>query len=280
MKVLNFEKYQIAEDLANFIANPIINESDSKDSQIDSVLKRLSQDLKFNYGLVFTFGVGVRVMYPVVEGLISNGSLNIEPTLENIVLVCIAALTITYLEESRNKAGDAQVPCNCKSKSKDCETCGGTGMIKSIVTKQDARTILEELKLRGIGNGIVKKMVECFKFLGSVCKMIFKNTPYIVNGLIDMLAYTSILIPAMNCISAIVGKYQLTIDTLIGNAAAISLGITTFLAKYGFDWLVKKFKNKFGFDTKNLDTPTAVKPFDIINTEEDNLGGNKLIKEQ
>ena len=100
MKVLNFEKYQIAEDLANFIANPIINESDSKDSQIDSVLKRLSQDLKFNYGLVFTFGVGVRVMYPVVEGLISNGSLNIEPTLENIVLVCIAALTITYLEES------------------------------------------------------------------------------------------------------------------------------------------------------------------------------------
>lgn len=280
MNVLNFEKYQIAEDLANFIANPIINESDSKDSQIDSVLKKLSKDLKFNYGLVFTFGVGVRVMYPVVEGLISNGSLSIEPTLENIVLICIAALTITYLEESKNNAGDSQVPCDCKPKSKDCEVCGGSGMIKSIVNKQDARTILEELKLRGIGNGIVKKMVECFKFLGSMFKSLFKNTPYIVNGLIDMLAYTSILIPAMNGISAIVGKYELTIDTLIGNAAAISLGITTFLTKYGFDWLVKKFKNKFGFDTKNLDKPTALKPFDIIDTEEDNLGGNKLIKEQ
>jgi hypothetical protein len=279
MKVLNFEKYQIAEDLSNFIANPIINESE-KDSQIDSILKRLSQDLKFNYGLVFTFGVGVRVMYPIVEGLISNGSLNVEPTMENIILVCIAALTITYLEESKNKAGDSEVACDCKSKLKDCEICNGTGMVKSLVNKQDARTILEELKLRGIGNGIIKKIVECFKFLGSMFKVLFKNTPYIVNGLIDMLAYTSVLIPAMNGISAIVGKYELTIDTLMSNAAAIALGITTFLTKYGFDWLVKKFKNKLGFDTKSLDIPTAVKPYGIVDTEEDNLGDNKLIKEQ
>lgn len=279
MKVLSYKQYQMAEDLADSIANPIINESDNKDQQINGILKKLSQDLKFNYGLVLTFGVGVRVMYPIVEGLISNGSLNIEPTLENIVLVSIAALTITYLEESKNKAGDAEVPCDCKSKSKDCEVCDGTGMVKSIVTKQDARTILEELKLRGIGNGIVKKMVECFKFLGSIFKSLFKNTPYIINGLIDMLAYTSILIPAMNGISAIVGKYDLTIDTLIGNASAISLGIATFLSKYGFDWLVKKFKNKFGFDTKNLDVPTVIKPYDIVDNDED-LGDNKLIKEQ
>jgi hypothetical protein len=280
MKVLTYNQYRIAEDLCEFIANPIINESDNKDSQINGVLKKLSQDLKFNYGLVFTFGVGVRVMYPIVEGLIKNGTLNVEPTMENIILVSIAALTITYLEESKNKAGDSEVPCDCKDKPKNCDICGGTGMVKSIVTKQDARTILEELKLRGIGNGIIKKMVECFKFLGSIFKSLFRNTPYVVNGLIDMLAYTSILIPAMNGISAIVGKYDLTIDTLIGNAAAISLGIMTFLTKYGFDWLVKKFKNKFGFDTKNLDVPTVVKPFDIIDTEDDNLGDNKLIKEQ
>jgi len=278
MKVLTYNQYRIAEDLCEFIANPIINESDNKDSQINGVLKKLSQDLKFNYGLVFTFGVGVRVMYPIVEGLIKNGTLNVEPTMENIILVSIAALTITYLEESKNKAGDSEVPCDCKDKPKNCDICGGTGMVKSIVTKQDARTILEELKLRGIGNGIIKKMVECFKFLGSIFKSLFRNTPYVVNGLIDMLAYTSILIPAMNGISAIVGKYDLTIDTLIGNAAAISLGIMTFLTKYGFDWLVKKFKNKFGFDTKNIDVPTVVKPFDIIDKEDDNLGDNKLIK--
>jgi hypothetical protein len=277
MRVLNFEKYQLAEDLSNFIANPTILESAEKNSQIDNILKKLSQDLKFNYGLVFTFGVGVRVMYPIVEELIKNGNLKVEATTENIVLVCIAALTITYLEESKNSAGDTEVPCDCEEKKSDCEICGGTGMIKSKVSKRDARTILEELKLRGIGNGIVKKMVECFKFLGSILKTLFRNTPYVINGLIDMLAYTAILVPAMNGISAIVGKYDLTIDSLMGNAAAISLGITTFLAKYGFDSLVKKFKDKFGFDTKSLDVPTIVKPYD---TENDELEGNKLIKEQ
>ena len=277
MRVLNFEKYQLAEDLSNFIANPTILESAEKNSQIDNILKKLSQDLKFNYGLVFTFGVGVRVMYPIVEELIKNGNLKVEATTENIVLVCIAALTITYLEESKNSAGDTEVPCDCEEKKSDCKICGGTGMIKSKVSKRDARTILEELKLRGIGNGIVKKMVECFKFLGSILKTLFRNTPYVINGLIDMLAYTAILVPAMNGISAIVGKYDLTIDSLMGNAAAISLGITTFLAKYGFDSLVKKFKDKFGFDTKSLDVPTIVKPYD---TENDELEGNKLIKEQ
>jgi len=277
MRVLNFEKYQLAEDLSNFIANPTILESAEKNSQIDNILKKHSQDLKFNYGLVFTFGVGVRVMYPIVEELIKNGNLKVEATTENIVLVCIAALTITYLEESKNSAGDTEVPCDCEEKKSDCEICGGTGMIKSKVSKRDARTILEELKLRGIGNGIVKKMVECFKFLGSILKTLFRNTPYVINGLIDMLAYTAILVPAMNGISAIVGKYDLTIDSLMGNAAAISLGITTFLAKYGFDSLVKKFKDKFGFDTKSLDVPTVVKPYD---TENDELEGNKLIKEQ
>ncbi len=282
MKVLSYRQYQMAEDLANFIANPIINESDNKNTEIDGILKKLSQDLRFNYGLVFTFGVGVKAMYPIVDGLITNGVLKVEPTMENIVLVSIAALTITYLEESRNKIGDSEVPCDCKSKSKDCKNCGGTGMITSVVSKQDARTILEELKLRGIGNGIIKKMVECFKFLGTILKDLFKNTPYIINGLIDMLDYTSILIPAMNGISAIIGKYDLTMDNLIGNSAAIALGISTFLAKYGFDWLIKKFKNKFGFNTKGLDIPTAVRSYDIVDsdTDEEILGNNKLIKEQ
>ena len=282
MKVLSYKQYQMAEDLANFIANPIINESDDKGTQIDSILKKLSNDLRFNYRLVFTFGVGVRAMYPIVEGLITNGVLKVEPTMENIVLVSIAALTITYLEESKNKVGDSEVPCDCKIKSKDCKNCGGTGMIKSVVTKQDARTILEELKLRGIGNGIIKKMAECFKFLGNILKDLFKNTPYIVNGLIDMLGYTSILIPAMNGISAIIGKYDITMDTLIGNTSAIVLGISIFLSKYGFDWLVNKFKNKFGFNTKGLDVPTAVRSYDIVDsdTDQETLGGNKLIKEQ
>jgi hypothetical protein len=154
--------------------------------------------------------------------------------------------------------------------------------IKSIVTKSDAQTILEELKLRGVGNGIIRKMVECFKSIGSISKTLFKNSPYVINGLMDMLGYTGLLIPTMNAISALIGKYDLNMDTLPGNFMALGLGVTTFLAKNGFDYLFKKLKGKFGLKTSNLNLPTAVKPYEIVDGEIDpqEIGKNKLIKEQ
>ncbi len=252
MKILTYKQYEMAEDLSVFISNPLVKESGDVKSQIDSILKKLSKDLKFNYGLVLTFGVGVRLMYPIVEGLVKNGSLNIEMNIENIILLSIASLTITYLEESKNNSGDSNLPCGCKDRD-SCEKCEGTGMVKSIANKNDARTILEELKLRGIGNGIVKKMVECFKFFGNIFKDLFKNTKYVVGGLIDMLAYTSILIPIMNGISLIVGKYNLTMDSVIGNTYALTLGVSMFLSKHGFDWLYNKIKGKISKPVDGLD---------------------------
>ena len=253
MKILTYKQYEMAEDLSVLISNPIINESGDIKSQIDSILKKLSKDLKFNYSLVLTFGVGVRLMYPIVEGLIKNGSLNVEMNMENIILLSIASLTITYLEESKNKSGDSNIPCDCKDKV-SCNKCDGTGMIKSLANKNDARTILEELKLRGIGNGIVKKMVDCFKFFGNIFTDLFKNTKYVIGGLIDMLTYTSILIPIMNGISIVVGKYNLTLDSVIGNTYALTLGVSMFLSKHGFEWLYNKIKGKISNpDVKNLD---------------------------
>lgn len=279
--ILRFQHYKMTDDLIDFLSNSVLNESDKGQSAIDSILKGLSKDLKFNMGLVFTFGVGIRAMFPIVDNLIQNGTLKIEATTENIVLICLAALTITYLEETNNKAGQTEVECDCKNK-KDCEICGGTGVIKSIVTKKDAQTILEELKLRGVGNGIIRKMVECFKSIGSISKTLFKNSPYVINGLMDMLGYTGLLIPTMNAISALIGKYDLNMDTLPGNFMALGLGVTTFLAKNGFDYLFKKLKGKFGLKTSNLDVPTAARPYEIVDGEIDpqEIGKNKLIKEQ
>lgn len=277
MRIPNYQQYKISEDFVNFLANPVINESDDKESVISEILQRLQKDLKFNYGLVFTFGVGVRLMMPIVDNLIKNGNIKVELNVENLVLISLAALTITYLEESKNKSGDAEVPCSCKEVKSDCKVCGGSGMIKSIVTKQDARTLLEELKLKGIGNGIVQKLVECFKFFGKIFKPLFTHSAKIINGLIDMLAYTSILLPAMNAILSVIGKYELTMDTLQGNALAMGLGISSFLAKYGFDYLATKFASKLGLNSRDLDKPQITT---IVDTEDDNLQGNKLIKEQ
>jgi hypothetical protein len=280
VKILTYKQHKLADEFCEMISNPIINESDETNTVVQGILNKLHRDLKFNWSLVFTFGIGVKVMIPIVDKLIKNGNIKVDCNLENLVLVSLAALTITYLKETKNNTGDAKTTCGCENIDPDCEICQGTGMIDSVVTKSDARTLLEELKLRGIGNGIIQKLVECFKFFGSLLKPLFTNLPKIVTGLIDMLAYTSILLPTMNAILGIIGKYDLTIDTLIGNATAIALGISAFLTKYGFEYLATKFKDKFGFQTTDLDKPGIVSNVDIIDTEEDNLSGTKLIKEQ
>lgn len=285
------ESLKMAEELVEMIVNPKLNES-VDDSHIQKILKGLAFDLKFNYSLVFTFGSGIRAMYPVVENLIKNGNLKVELNTENVVLLTIAALAITYLEEKNNKAGDDAVECpDClglgytgeveDGSDKDCESCGSTGIIKSEIKKSDVRTMLEELKLRGFGNGIVKKLVSCFKSIGNLFKILFKSTPYIISGFLDMFAYTAILIPAMNAVSWMVDKYDFNIETLPMNFLSIGVGVGTFLAKNGFNYLVNRLKDKLNIKVNpDLDKPTFARSYDIKDGEEGDLGKNTLIKEQ
>ena len=283
-KVLKFQQHsesiKIAEELIETITNPQINESSESDvpsdDHIKKILKSFQKDLSFNYGLVFTFGAGIKALYPIVDSLIRNGNLKIETNVESIVLLTVAGLAVVYLEEIRNKTGDEKIPCpDCKTIGKDkldcdlcdgkgcqycgdCPACGGEGYIKSVVTKEDARTILEELKLRGIGNGIVKKLVSSLHAIKNIVKTIFKNTPYVISSFMEMFGYTSILIPTMNAISSMIGKYHFTMDNLATNFLSIGVGITTILARSGYNYLMKKLKKKYGIKTSgDIDKPTA-----------------------
>lgn len=254
MIVLKYQEYNKNEEILNvFLDNldgMVKEETSISDAVIKNTLSKLSNDLKFNIGLVFTFGSGIKVMIPIVERLIKNGNIKVELTDENILLLTLASLAICYLEESKNKAGDERIKCTkCESGCDECDN----GFVKSEVTKKDAQTILEELKLRGIGNGIVRKFVSIFKSIGSTFQTIFKNTPYAINGLIEMFGYTSLLLPIMNGISAVVGKYDLTPENIIGNLVSLGVGMSTFVLKNGIDSLIRKIKNKsidFNIDTK------------------------------
>jgi hypothetical protein len=294
-KVLRYNEYQssvdIAEKLIEMIVNPKLNES-VDDSHIKNILKSLSRDLKFNYNLVLTFGTGIKAMIPVVDNLIKNSKLNIELTTENLVLLTITALSITYLEEKNNRIGSEEIEClDCEGTGFEnptndlddnpCSICLGYGSIKSKVTKKDTDTLLAELKLRGIGDNIVKKVITCFKSIGNIFKIIFRNTPYIISGFLDMLGYTAILLPSMNAISALIGEYHFNIDTLPANLLSVGLGIGTFLAKNGFNYLVNKLKDKFNLKINpDLNNPTFLKSIDINDGDTKDMDNNKLIKEQ
>lgn len=219
-KILKFDDYQMRTELTHrfieCVINPLINESTENEEGIISILKNLQKDLKFNVKLIFTFGTGIASMYPIVLGLIENQNLKIDTTPENIALLTLTSVVILALETEKNKE----------------------------ISKDEIKFLLNELKLRGIGNGIVKKMVSSFKSIGNLLKILFKNTSTTVRHLIDMFGYTSLLIPTMNALSSIVSDYNWTMDTIIGNLSSLGVGVLTFLAKNGWDYLVKKLKSK------------------------------------
>jgi hypothetical protein len=254
-KILKFKEHQswynIAENLIDGIINPPLLESTENQEEVISILKNLQRDLNFNTKLIFTFGTGIASMYPIVLSLIENQNLKVDLTTENIVLLTLTSVVILALETE-----------------KDMD-----------LSKEDAKTLLTELKLRGIGNGIVKKMVNCLKSLGNVMGLLFKNTPKVVRNLVDMFGYTSLLIPTMNALSSIINDYGWTMDTIIGNLSSLGIGILTFLAKNGFDYLVNKLKKKVELNPE-LDKMSKTGNVEVGDVEDYDAGNAKLIREQ
>jgi hypothetical protein len=265
-RVVKFEDYKKSQDFLEEFVERLINQSvkeSKEESAITKIANQLQKDIKFNYSLIFTFGAGINAMYPIVMHLLKNSNLNVELTTENVVLLTITAIAIAYLEEKKNKTGDLSIVCDiCNSKGliqtevdeETCHKCSGKGSTQSLVTRNDTDTLLAELKLRGIGNGIVKKLVACFVSIGGFLKMVFKHASLIISNFVDLFAYTSLLIPTMNAISGIINASNLTLETLpmdiAKNLLVFGVGVSTMLAKRGYEWISKKIGDFLR--TKNL----------------------------
>ena len=290
-RVVKFEDYKKSQEFVENFVERLINQSikeSKEESAITEIANKLQKDIKFNYSLIFTFGAGINAMYPIVMHLLKNSNLNVELTTENVVLLTITAIAIAYLEEKKNKNGEIELECDsCLSngytlvngEQESCEKCNGSGKIKSLVTKQDTDTLLAELKLRGIGNGIVKKLVKCFVSIGGFLKMIFKHASLIVSNFVDLFAYTSLLIPTMNAISGIIDASNLTLETLpmdiARNLLVFGVGVGTMLAKRGYEWISKKVTDFL--KSKNIikgNQPTELRGI------ESQIGKDEIINEQ
>jgi hypothetical protein len=241
MKILKVEELNHNQKLTTDFINSIqyLVESDSHESNYKKVQNKIVSDLKLNSRLIGTFGTGIGAFYPVVNSLMVNMGSNIELTDETIVLATICAITIIFLEEKKFKEDE------------------------ELMTK-DSKSMLEELKMKGVGNGIIKKLVKALKSTYSIFLIITKHIGAVVNGFTDMFAYTSMLIPVMNAINVIIGKYEFTPDTLIQNFVGLAIGVTTIAAKHSIIDIFNKVKDKLNISKKEI-----IK--DIEENELDNL---------
>jgi hypothetical protein len=204
----------------------LITESDETEYKKEYLL--VFRRLRLNGNLSLTFGAGIKALYPIVDKLMTNMKISsIDITADKVVLLTICAFTIVYLEEKKFKDGQEE----------------------DILTK-DSKSMLEELKMKGIGNGIVKKVKELFKSITGIFNLIGKHLNSVVKGFVDMFAYTAILIPIMNGILYVVGKYDLSVNTFLENFAALTMGVGTLIAKNGIISIIDKLKDKISAKDK------------------------------
>jgi hypothetical protein len=259
MKIQKFEEHSLYDSMSlDFIEgfDRIIKESN--EVNYNKIQNKVITDLKLNTELVLTFGTGIGTFYPIVYQLMEKMKIDsIELTYDKVVLLTICAITIIYIEEKKFNS-----------------------TFEEDILRKDSKSMLEELKLMGIGNGIVKKLIRIFKSITSIFKLIGKHVGSIVGGFMDMFAYTAMLIPIMNGILYVIGKYDLNFDNFIKNFIGLSIGVGTIITKHGISMILNKLKsnNKIGSSKAKqiideIDTS-------VIHKVSDYNSGGEMITEQ
>ena len=276
MKIQRFNDYYNSEKmLDDFLLSlsSSVNESDESKEERDSIYKRIENkvisDLRLDARLVLTFGSGIGALYPVVSQILQNMSLSgVEVTKQTVVLLTIAAITIIYLEEKKTNS--------LQSTNGDFD--------EETLTK-DSKSMLEELRMSGLGDGIVKKIIRSLTAIKNIFSTLAKYLGAAVGGIIDMFSYTAILIPIMNAILYVIGKYDMGADEIISNFFTISVGVASKIAKHGLVEIVSRLKDLIpNRDRKEiideLETPVIQKFGDFGQGQMKQTSSEDMITEQ
>ena len=137
MKVLNYKQLQLADEFLNLVSNQVLEKTKfalPKNTFLDK--------LKIHKILINQNEEKLGLLEKITEELVKNSNLNIGDDQKTIILLCVAAFSASELENSKFLIDN-------KIKKADFET--------------EIKSVLEELKLLGIGNNIVKNLSNCFK---------------------------------------------------------------------------------------------------------------------
>lgn len=264
MKIQRYNDFNITESMVEYFINEFNTQilTESKEEDL-SILRKIVSDLNLNFRLVSTFGFGIGTFLPIVNQLMKNMDLSsVELTRETIVLLTLTAISIIFLEEKKPKDPEEEAQ-----------------LIK------DSKSMLEELRMKGIGDGIVKKLIKCLKSAKNIFKIIGKHLGAVVGGFMDMFAYSAIMVPIMTTLSSVINKFDLNLDTMPQNFLMLATGVGTIIAKHGISYLLKRLKGKLKISDKvekeietEIETPTITKVTRFGDGDSNQSGD--LIKEQ
>jgi len=144
MKVLNYRQLELAEELFNYSNNSMLETKYSlpKNTFLDK--------LKIHKLLIDQNQDKLGLLDKITEQLVKNSNLNISDDEKTITLLCVAAFSASQL--------DSKFILDNKINKGEFE--------------KEIKSVLEELKMIGVGNNIVKNLSNCFKSILKLSKSI------------------------------------------------------------------------------------------------------------
>ena len=184
----------------NEIGAKTLMESILKEEKGKSIIEDIVEDLKLAPKFIFTFGTGITAFYEPLEKLLNGGGLQLGDY--NIYLLIITA-------------------------------------IAGILNETDYSKLVEVLREKGLLPmlGTVREFIlNTEKLLKEVVKKSLGAT----YGLLDILGFTSLLVPSMTVISNAILDYGVTMSSM----TSLFNGLILATISYGAKSVIKKIKNK------------------------------------
>lgn len=247
MGILKFEDYTINSSILSLIKefeNIDINES-SNNNHLNDIVNTLN--LSKNIIDIYNF-VNFEVLFNIVKELISNDSLNVELSDKNITQSTLSLILISL--------------------KNDIEKTNNLKYYNSVDDlKKDIRDILEELKLEGIGNGIIKKISTILDQIYDFFKLISKDIQINnIKTLFDIISNdklsNTILFPIYNYIK----KNNVSMSSLEKTISYMNSNTSVFSTEPIINAISKSFNTDIEIDIHDSDISN--KNNDIINEQD------------
>ena len=156
-------------------------------------------NLKLSTKMISTFGAGVSAFYPFVQSLIHNGDIRLEQ--QDIMLLTVAGISV-------------------------------------LINDPESQALVREIEVKNLSN-IFEKVKNSIAQYTKVMNLLRKKTGTVASSLMDMLGYTSLLVPSIDTITTLINNNHINLD----NAKNMLAGIAASAGAYGIKSLIDSSKD-------------------------------------
>lgn len=260
VKINTFKQYEFIDNMLTNINYKLSKTNELKEIEGDKnkeLIKKISKDLKVDLSQLKDFDKSISIFLPTIESILNNVS-NIENNDEVNILSTMATSFIIYLEKEENSN-------------------------EEYLTKA-SRTLLEELKLRGVGNGVIKKIIKSLESIKNFISFLYSYKNKDIDSFSDLISIKGIK-NVFKILSDIILEYKMSNEDIVMNFNNISTGATLSISKDKINDIIntlrdldKLNKSKISKDIESQNTD--IKGFSTYYNDGEIPEGTEIIQEQ